>query len=390
MNNFVYDIPTKIFFGEGQLKKLPKLVDPFGKKILLVYGGGSIKRSGLYDEILQHLSECEVFELSGIEPNPRIESVRKGGELCKEHDIDLVLAVGGGSVIDAAKAIAAAAKYEGDPWEFVLDRRLITAALPLITVLTLSATGSEMNFHSVITNFDTKEKIGTGNYYTYPHASILDPTYTYSVPNNQTAAGTADIMSHTFENYFSSTQTAYLQDRLAEDILKLCIHYLPIALEEPENYEARANLMWAATTALNGTTSFGKGGAWSCHAMEHILSAYYDITHAVGLAILTPRWMAYVLNNETVDRFATYAHNVWQIPMTEDKFAMAHEAIDKTYQFFADSGLPMTLPEVGIDETYLEEMAEKVAPRLTQSYVPLKAEDVLAIYQACLTPGFTQ
>ncbi|MGO4929212.1 iron-containing alcohol dehydrogenase [Fundicoccus sp. Sow4_F4] len=389
MNNFVYDIPTKVFFGEGQIKQLPMLVNQFGKKVLLVYGGGSIKRSGLYDEILELLPECEIFELSGIEPNPRIESIREGGELCKLQEIDLVLAVGGGSVLDAAKSIAAAAKYEGDPWEFVLDRRLITDALPLITVLTLSATGSEMNFHAVITNFETKEKLGTGNYHTYPYASILDPTYTYSVPRNQTAAGTADIMSHTFENYFSSTQDAYLQDRLAEDILKLCIHYLPIALEEPENYEARANLMWAATTALNGMISVGKGGAWSCHPMEHILSAYYDITHAVGLAILTPRWMGYVLNDDTVDRFATYAHNVWQIPFIEDKFAMAREAIDKTYQFFADSGLPMTLPEVGIDETHLEEMAEKVAPLLTQSYVPLNAGDVLAIYQACLTPGFT-
>lgn len=389
MNNFVYDIPTKVFFGEGQLKKLPNLVNPLGKKVLLVYGGGSIKRSGLYDELLELLTDCQVFELSGIEPNPRIESVRKGGNLCKSHDIDLVLAVGGGSVIDAAKAIAAAAKYEGEPWEFVLDRRLIKDALPLITVLTLSATGSEMNFHSVITNFETKEKIGTGNYNTYPYASILDPTYTFSVPRNQTAAGTADIMSHTFENYFSSTQGAYLQDRLAEDILKLCIHYLPIALEEPENYEARANLMWAATTALNGSISFGKGGAWSCHAMEHILSAYYDITHAVGLAILTPRWMAHILNDETVDRFATFAHNVWQIPYQDDKFAMARQAIDKTYQFFADSDLPMTLPEVGIDESHLGEMAEKVAPLLTQSYVPLTAEDVLSIYKACLTPGFT-
>lgn len=389
MNNFVYDIPTKVFFGEGQLKKLPKLVDQLGKKVLLVYGGGSIKRSGLYDDILDLLPECEIFELSGIEPNPRIESIRKGGELCKTYDIDLVLAVGGGSVIDAAKSVAAAAKYAGDPWEFVMDRQLIQAALPLITVLTLSATGSEMNFHSVITNFETKEKIGTGNYHTYPYASILDPTYTYSVPKNQTAAGTADIMSHTFENYFSMTQSAYLQDRLAENILKLCIHYLPIALEEPENYEARANLMWAATTALNGTTAFGKGGAWSCHAMEHILSAYYDITHAVGLAILTPRWMEFVLNDETVDRFTTYAHNVWDIPYEDDQFAMARAAIDKTYQFFAESGLPMTLPEVGIDETHLAEMAEKVAPRLTQSYVPLEAKDVLAIYQACLTPGTT-
>lgn len=387
MNNFVYDIPTKVYFGQGQIKYLPKLVENIGKKVLLVYGGGSIKKSGLYDEVQQLLKGCEIFELSGIEPNPRIESVRKGSQLCKEHGIDLVLAVGGGSVIDASKAIAAAAKYDGEAWDLVIDRKLIKAALPVITVLTLSATGSEMNFHTVITNFETKDKIGTGNPHTYPYASILDPSYTYTVPRSQTAAGTADIMSHTFENYFSTTETAYLQDRLAEDILKLCIHYLPIALDEPENYEARANLMWAATTALNGTTAFGKGDAWSCHAMEHILSAYYDITHAVGLAILTPRWMAYILNDNTVDRFATYAHNVWGIAHSEDKFAMANEAIEKTYQFFVDSGLPMTLPEVGIDETYLAEMAEKVAPRLKYSYVPLNAEDVVNIYKACLTPG---
>lgn len=389
MQNFTYNIPTKVYFGEGQIAKLPELIKTFGTKVLLTYGGGSIKRNGLYDKVKELLADCEIFELGGIDPNPRIESVRQGADICKKEKIDVILAVGGGSTIDCSKVIAAAAKYDGDAWELVEDGRKITAALPLVDILTLSATGTEMNTGAVITNFATKEKKGTGAFVTYPYASICDPTYTQTVPNNQTAAGTADIMSHTFEIYFNKEQDVFVQDRMAEGILQACIHYLPIALKDPNNYAARANLMWSSTLALNGLTAMGRPGAWTCHPIEHMLSAYYDITHAVGLAILTPRWMSYILSDETVDRFAMYARNVWHIAEQDDKFAMAKEAIAKTYQFFVDAGLPMTLPEVNIDEEYFVEMAERVAPRLTHSYVPLDKDAVVAILKDCMTPDVT-
>lgn len=389
MQNFVYDIPTKVYFGKKQIERLPELIHRFGKRVLLTYGGGSIKRNGLYDRVKELLADCEIYELGGIDPNPRIESVREGAKLCKEHHIDVILAVGGGSTIDCSKVIAAASKYDGDAWDLVADSSKIKDALPLIDILTLSATGTEMNTGGVITNFETKEKKGTGAYVLYPYASICDPTYTFTVPKNQTAAGTADIMSHTFEIYFNREEGVFVQDRLAEGILKACIHYLPIALEQPDNYEARANLMWSSTMALNGITSIGRPGPWTCHPIEHMLSAYYDITHAVGLAILTPRWMSYILNEETVERFAMYAHNVWEIPYQADQFAMAKEAIEKTYQFFVDAGLPMTLPEVEIDEEYFEEMAERVEPRLTNSYVPLTKDEVVTILNDCMTSGVT-
>lgn len=389
MQNFTYDIPTKLFFGKDQIEQLPKLIANFGKRVLLTYGGGSIKRNGLYAKVQELLSDCEIYELPGIDPNPRIESVREGARLCKEHNIDVILAVGGGSTIDCSKVIAAAAKYDGDAWDLVEDPRKIEAALPLVDILTLSATGTEMNTGAVITNFETKDKKGTGAYVMYPYASICDPTYTFSVPKNQTSAGTADIMSHTFEIYFNHEPGVFVQDRLSEGILEACVKYLPIALAEPDNYEARANLMWASTMALNGLTRMGRGGAWTCHPIEHMLSAYYDITHAVGLAILTPRWMAYSLNDQTVERFAMYAHNVWKVPQQDDLYAMAKEAIQKTYDFFVSAELPMTLPEVGIDTEYFAEMAERVAPSLTKSYVPLAKEDVVAILEDCMTEGVT-
>ncbi|MDO4432825.1 MAG: iron-containing alcohol dehydrogenase [Aerococcaceae bacterium] len=389
MNNFTYDIPTKLYFGKGQIEKLPELVATFGKRVLLTYGGGSIKANGLYDKVRELLADCEIVELAGIDPNPRIESVCEGTKLCRDHQVDVILAVGGGSTIDCSKVIAAAAKYDGDAWDLVEDSTLIQDALPLIDILTLAATGTEMNTGAVITNFATKDKKGTGAYVCYPYASICDPTYTFTVPANQTAAGTADIMSHTFEIYFQHQEGAFIQERLCEAVLNCCIRYLPVALTEPDNYEARANLMWASTVALNGLTAFGKNGPWTCHPIEHMLSAYYDITHAVGLAILTPRWMAHCLNEQTVARFATYAHNVWNIPYQADQFAMAKEAITKTYDFFVAAGLPMTLPEVGIDTEYFEEMATRVAPRLDNAYVPLSAEDVVAIFQDCMTTGVT-
>ncbi|MBO5336852.1 MAG: iron-containing alcohol dehydrogenase [Lachnospiraceae bacterium] len=385
MNNFRYHAYTDIRFGKGQVNCLPELVAPHGKKVLMVYGGGSIRKNGLYDKVKELLADFEVFELGGVEPNPKITSVREGAAICKKEKIDVVLAVGGGSTIDAAKVMAAAAYYEGEPWDLVVDSSKIGKVLPIVTILTLAATGSEMNKNAVISNMETNEKLGTSSHYFKPQASICDPEYLYSLPAMQTAAGTADIMSHIFEQYFQKDSGAFISDRFAESLLQACIKYCPIALKEPDNYEARANLMWASTQALNSLISCGKGGAWTCHPIEHELSAYYDITHGVGLAIVTPRWMRYILKDETVEKFAEYGRNVWSIT-EEDAYKCANMAIDATEQFFKDCGIPMTLREIGIDESKIDIMAEDTIKynAMDKAYVALDKEDVANILRACL------
>lgn len=387
MNNFNYSIPTKIFFGKDQINVLGDEIKKYGSRVLLVYGGGSIKKSGIYDKVIEifKASGINFWELPGVEPNPRVTSVRKGVELCRENKIDLILAVGGGSSIDCSKVIAAGYYYEGDAWDIVLDPRKIENALPLASILTLAATGSEMNAGAVITNLDTNEKLGTGHPSMAPKFSILDPTYTYTLPANQTAAGTADIISHIFEVYFSNTKEAYVQNRMAEAMLKTCINYGTIALKEPENYEARANLMWTSSLAINGLLSYGKVTEWSVHAMEHELSAYYDITHGVGLAILTPHWMKYSLNEGTLDKFVEYGVNVWDIDKNKDKYKIANEAIEKTREYFISLGIPASLREVSINEEKLEEMAKQATRRGNLGdFRILTAEDVLNIFKAAL------
>ena len=385
MNNFNFCVPTDIRFGKGQIACLPEELKKYGKRILMVYGGGSIKRTGLYDIILDLLKEFEIYELSGIEPNPKLDSVRKGAAICKEKNIDMILAVGGGSSIDASKHIACAAYYEGDAWDLMFDRSKMTKALPIAVVLTMAATGSEMNPGAVITNEETNEKIEIAGPILYPTISICDPTYLYTLPAKQTAAGTADILSHAMEQYFQPTDDAYLTDRISESLMKTVIHYGPIALKEPENYEARANLMWASSLGLNHILTVGKGGAWSCHPIEHELSAYYDITHGEGLAIVTPAWMKAVLCDTTVERFAMFGRNVWDI--TEgDTREIAEKAIEKTAEFFKSLGLPSTLKEVGINAEKFEEMAEEAVRTSgisTRSYYHLNKEDIVKIYESC-------
>lgn len=385
MNNFTYSIPTVIHFGREQLSHLSELKQS-GDRVLLVYGGGSIKKSGLYDDTMRILTEAglTVTELSGVEPNPRIESVRRGAELCRENDIDMVLAVGGGSSIDCAKVIAAGACYDGDPWDLVLDGSRIKAALPVYSVLTLSATGSEMDEFAVISDLDKNEKWGTGSPLVKPVMSVLDPSYTFTVSQKQTAAGTADMMSHTFENYFTNVKGAYLQASLCEAVLKTCIKYGPVALNEPENYEARANLMWAGSLAINGLLSGGAEVGWCVHPMEHELSAFYDITHGEGLAILTPVWMKFVLKKDPskTAQLAAYGRNVWGLD--GDDSAAAEAAIEKTAEFFFDTmKMPANLRAVGITEkVHFEEMAKKAAAGSEGSFVPLTAEDIVSIYEA--------
>lgn len=386
MNNFIYSIPTTICFGKGQIEKLPAALKEYGDKVLLVYGGGNIKRSGLYDTIVSLFQQNGIdwVELSGVDPNPRITSVREGVELCRMHQVSVVLAVGGGSSIDCAKVIAGGAFYDGDAWDLVTGKVPYTGALPIFSVLTLSATGSEMDDGAVITNLETREKLCTGSPFLLPKCSILDPSYTFTVGKRQTAAGTADIISHIFEVYFSPVKTGYLQDRMAEAMLKTCIHYGPIALAEPDNYEARANLMWTSSLAINGLLSLGKGNGWTVHPIQHELGAYYDITHGEGLAILTPAWMREILSEDTVDKFAAYGVNVFDIDKSLPHQEIAELAIQKTQDFFVHAlGIPATLRELGVEDTYFEQMGQRLAPLLKSAYVPLTARQVVSIYKAC-------
>ena len=385
MKNFHYHMPVDLFFGEGQISQLANQLQRFGNRVLLVYGGGSIKRNGIYQKIMdifaaEHIS---FWELSGVEPNPRLETVIRGVELCRAHHIDLILAVGGGSSIDCAKVVAGSVHYDGNPWDIVLDSTLCQNVLPIGVILTIAATGSEMDPMAVITNTEQNLKYGVGHPDFIPRFSILDPTYTYSVPAAQTAAGTADMMSHVFESYFTLHDGAFLINRLAEGILQTCIHYGPIAVKEPENYEARANLMWASSLAINGLLKNGKDCPWSVHAMEHALSAYFDVTHGTGLAILTPAWMKYILDDSTAQMVAEYGWNVWHLERSWDAMRTANAAIEKTREFFISLGIPATLRELNIPESMLETMA-KSAPKngdTIHGVKPLHWKDVLNIYK---------
>ena len=385
MNNFTFHIPTDIRFGKDQVQCLPTELAKYGKKVLLVYGGGSIKRSGLYDKFRELLADFEVSELPGIEPNPKLTSVEKGAAICKEKGIQVILAVGGGSTIDASKHIAAAACYEGEPWDLVKDRSLVKKALPIAVVLTICATGSEMNSGAVISNEQTHEKLEINHPLLYPVLSICDPTYLYTLPPKQTAAGAVDIMSHVMEQYFQPNDEAYITDVLSEAVMKTVVKYARKAIDEPENYEARSNLMWASTVALNHLLTVGKGGAWSVHPIEHVVSAYYDITHGVGLAILTPAWMKYVLSDKTAPRFARFAREVFGVEEADNRKA-AELGIEKVREFNRSIGMPATLSEAGVPEVQFDEMASEAVRTsgiATRAYVKLDVSDVKQILLSC-------
>ena len=386
MNNFDFKIPTDIRFGKGKINCLSEELGKYGKRVLLTYGGGSIKRNGIYDEVLKQLVDFEVFELGGITPNPKLSIVEKGTTICKENHIDVILAVGGGSTIDASKHIAAAACYDGEPWDLVLDRSLVTSALPIAVVLTICATGSEMNSGAVISNENTCEKLELNTPLLYPKLSICDPTYLYTIPKKQTAAGVVDIMSHVMEQYFQHNDEAYITDALSEAVMKTVIRYGRKAIDEPENYEARSNLMWASTIGLNHLLTVGKGGAWSVHPIEHVLSGFYDVTHGIGLAILTPAWMEYVLNDATKHRFARFARTIFNVKKLDDMLA-AKEGIECLKEYFKSIGMPLTLTEIGIDNSKFQVMASEAVRTSNiskNSYVKLEEEDIIAILNKCV------
>ena len=390
INDFIYNIPTKIYFGHDQLRNLGEELKKYGTRVLMTYGGGSIKRMGLYDRVVKEIKDAglELFELNGIEPNPRIESVRKGAQLCKEHHIDVLLAVGGGSTIDATKIMAAGACVDHDPWDFMdLNKRApITKALPIVSILTIAATGSEMDTAAVISNPETQDKLGRLDPNLLPKASFLDPTNTFSVSAYQTACGSADMLSHLFEVYFTTDDDLYMLDCFMEGLMKTIIRFAPVAMREPENYEARANLMWASSWAINGFINGGKRKAWSCHPMEHELSAIYDITHGLGLAILTPRWMEYCLDDTTVSKYVQFGVNVFGIDPALAPMDIAHQAIAKLSDFlFNTLQLKRTFPEVGIDRTHFSVMAKKAVNGGTlPGFKPLQQADVEKIFEMCM------
>ncbi len=359
MLNFKYCTPTQLIFGEGSIEALADSLKPYGKNVLLTYGGGSIKKMGLYDEVIKRLKDFNVFELSGIAPNPKYtESVVPGVKICKEKKINVILAVGGGSVLDCSKAIAAGALYDGETWDLLIGKAKTLKALPIVDIITLAATGSEYDASAVISRTETNDKVGYGSRFVFPKTSILDPKYTYSVSKRQTAAGTADAINHTLEQ-FMVRESSMLNDGMMISVVKSLMYNVKIALKEPDNYQARAELMYDATLACNGIFSNGTGPQnWPMHGIEHALSGYYDITHGVGLAIITPRWMEYILCDSTVDRFVKLAE-VFDLKC-DDKFKLAHMVIDSFYKFFESIEIPMHLREVGIDESRLREMAHHV------------------------------
>ncbi|RGR82782.1 iron-containing alcohol dehydrogenase [Heyndrickxia coagulans] len=362
MNPFTFYNPTELIFGKGQLEKLNEKIDQLGKRILLVYGGGSIKRSGLYDK-LQAIFEkkaCHVRELAGVEPNPRLSTVKKGISLIRENELDWILAVGGGSVIDCSKAIAGGALYDGDVWDFYERKAKVEKALPLGTVLTLAATGSEMNKGSVITNWETQQKHGASM--TFPVFSILDPENTFTVPRNQTVYGISDTLSHVFEQYFSHTTEIPLQTGFAETIMKTVIENARKVLQNLEDYDARANLMLSSTFALNGLLAAGVETDWATHSIEHAVSAVYDIPHGGGLAIIFPNWMKYVYK-ENIPRFKRFAVEVWGVDpegKTDEETALA--GIDAVRAFFNEIGAPSRLADYNIGDDKLGVLAEKALP----------------------------
>lgn len=379
--------PTRLIFGKDCIGKLPEVMEKIGKKVLLTYGGGSIRKIGLYDKVKELLSDFDIIELSDIQPNPKYDpSVLDGVKLCKENNIEVILSVGGGSVLDCSKAIAAGAMYDGDPWDLISYKVKAKAALPIVDIITLAATGSEYDCGGVISRTETNDKIGYMDEHLYPVVSFLDPTYTFTVSKKQTAAGCADAMNHIMEQYFCEDSTI-LNDGFMEAGLKSLMVNARKCLADPEDYTARAEMMLTCTYGCNGIYALGNSyTGWPCHGMEHALSAYYDITHGEGLAIITPRWMKHILSDKTVSRFVKYGVNVFGIDSGLGDYEIAEKAIQATYDFFESIGIPMHLRDVGIDESRIGEMARHVAENegLENAWVPLSEKDIADIFTASL------
>ena len=386
MYDFKFYNPVRIHFGKDALTHLPEELALVGKKILLVYGGGSIKRSGLYDRVIAELAAAgkEVVELSGVMPNPRTEKVYEGIELCKKNGIEFILAVGGGSVIDCSKAIAVGSRTDRDFWQaFFVNWEEAEDAIPLGTILTIPATGSEMDRSSVITNWATGEKNGYDSDLTYPVFSILDPTLTYTLPKNQMVYGVVDTLSHIWELYFSEPNTESVTDALAEALMRSVISATRAALKDPMDYVARSNIMWASSFALCGMLNNGKKTDWASHNIEHPLSAVFDVAHGAGLAVVHPNYMKYFCSYAP-ERYARYAVQVWGVdPTGKSELEVAHEGIQCTREFFNEIGAPATLTDLEIPESAIDDLAART-DLSCWAYKELTREDVKAILRMAL------
>ena len=388
MLNFDFYAPARILFGKGEEKRIGELLKPHAKKVLLHYGGGSIKKSGLFDAVVASLREngVEFVELGGVKPNPRLSLVHEGVALCRKENVDLVLAVGGGSAIDSAKAIAMGVPYGGDIWEVYEQGRAIEKALPVAVILTIPAAGSESSGDTVITNEAKQLKYGYGSPHLRPLLSIMNPELFFTLPRNQLAYGVADMMSHVFERYFTNTAHTDLTDGLCEVTLKTLMRNAPLAHGNMRDYDAWAELGFAGTVAHNGLVGMGRRQDWACHDMEHELSAIYDVAHGAGLAVLTPGWMRYVYK-DNINMFVQFAVNVMGVEGSfREPDAIVLEGIERLRAFFNRLGLPATLSELGIGEDRLEEMAKKATrvpfgeERPIGGLKKLYWKDVLAIY----------
>ncbi|NLM10139.1 MAG: iron-containing alcohol dehydrogenase [Clostridiaceae bacterium] len=391
MNNFEFYCPTRVFFGRDQQKHVGEIIKGYGfKKVLLHYGGGSIKKIGLYDEVVKSLNDAEIdfVELGGAQPNPILGLVKKGIEICRKENVELVLAVGGGSAIDSGKAIALGAVNDCDPWLFFAKKKEPERALPVGTILTLSATGSETSTSTVITNEELKLKRGFNSELNRPLFSILNPELTFTVSPYQTACGIVDIMMHTAERYLTLKGEAEVTDRIAEAVLKSTIQAGRAALKNPEDYEARATLMWAGSLSHNGLTGLGRDYFMVSHQIEHEISGMFEeVAHGAGLAVVFPAWMKYAYKYN-IPRFCQYAVRVWNCEMdyaNPENTAIA--GIEATESFFKEIGMPTTLGELNITEDSIEEMAEKCTnygERILPGYIEYGKKEIIDILRLCL------
>ena len=389
MLNFDFYSPARILFGRGEENRIGELLKPHARKVLLHYGGGSIKKSGLYDRVTKSMKNAGVdfAELGGVMPNPRLSLVHEGVALCKKENVDLILAVGGGSAIDSAKAIAMGVYYNGDVWDIYEQGREIEKALPVAIVLTIPAAGSEASGDTVITNEQKQLKYGYGSPRLRPLLSVVNPELFFTLPKNQIANGVADMMSHVFERYFTNTLHTDLTDALCEATLKTIMKNAPLALSDPTNYDAWSEIGFSGTVAHNGLVGMGRQQDWACHGMEHELSAIYDVAHGAGLAVLTPAWMSYVYR-DNVPMFTQFATNVMGVEGSpRDPEALILEGIDRLRRFFRRMGLPGTLKELGIGPEKLELMAKKATGAAFAEEHPIGGlkklfwQDVLEIYK---------
>lgn len=382
MKNFTFHSPTKIIFGKNTEELVGAEVKKHSSKILLHYGQGSIKKSGLYDRVVKSLkdNDVEFVELGGVQPNPRLSLVREGIELCRKNNIKFILAVGGGSAADSAKAIAAGVPYDGDVWDFFLGKKL-EKALPVAVIITLPATGTEASNSAVITNEDGWYKKGMNFDLNRPVFSILNPELTYTLPPYQTACGIADIMMHIMERYFTHEPNVELTDRLSEATLKTVINNARIVMENPTDYNARAEIMWAGTIAHNGLLGTGRVEDWATHRIEHELSGIYDVSHGAGLTAVHPAWMKYVYK-ENPARFAQFAERVFDVESSSTPEENALKTIELLTSFYKEIGLPVNLRELKIPDDRLEEMAQKATERgPLGNFKKLYKEDVLKILE---------